>query len=154
MTFTDSTRHHELRRTRVVAALTAAILLFPLWMLLDREPPFEVVDGKIEPENPKPGSLISITWDVKPQRACPLSDRQVVRRTIIDKDGGHHDYEPVPAHHQGHQEDIVRHFRLLSSLPPGAAKYRAVACYACNPLQQFWPVCINFPDIPFEVAPL
>jgi hypothetical protein len=142
-------------KTSVIAAFVSIAIFAPaLWMLLDRAPPYIVTGGKIEPENPAPGSQISVLWEVKSVRSCPASPRQSVTRTIVDSKNVRHDYAPVEALYgkgtQGHPE-IKRTVELPASIPPGPARYSSIACYACNPLQQLWPVCITMPEILFEV---
>lgn len=147
----------EHRRTFIIATLIWIPLFgVPLWMLLDRDPPFVVTNGRIDPQNPIVNSSIEITWDIKPQRSCQPSSAAKVTRTIIDSKGIRHTYAAVPAVYgtpqQSESGEIMRSVPLPENIT-GPAKYTSVACYACNPLQQLWPICIQLPEIPFEIAP-
>lgn len=144
-------------RTSIVAAFVSILLVgVPLWMLLDRDPPFVVTNGRIDPPNPTVNSSIEITWDIKPKRSCQPSSAAKVTRTIIDSKGVRHTYAPVPAVYgtpeQSEPDEIMRPVPLPENIT-GPAKYTSIACYVCNPLQQLWPICIQLPEIPFEIAP-
>ncbi|MDB5612078.1 MAG: hypothetical protein JWP25_8978 [Bradyrhizobium sp.] len=156
MTVTDATRHRELLRTRIISALTAGILIFPLWLVLDRSPPFIVDNGRIDPPNPMMNSSIVVTWDIKATRSCQPSSGAAVTRTIIDSKGIRHNYAPVHAVYgtpeQREADEIQRRIPLPENIT-GPAKYTSIACYACNPLQELWPICIQMPEVPFEIQP-
>lgn len=153
---TMQARHHDLRRTRIVAALTAGILILPAWLLLDRSPPFIVTNGRIDPPHPIVNGAIVVTWDIKSTRSCQPSSGATVTRTIVDSKGVKHTYAPVRAVYgtpeQHEAGEIERRIPLPENIS-GPAKYSSIACYACNPLQQFWPICIQMPEIAFEIAP-
>lgn len=161
MTATDSAHPRDLRRTRIIAALTAGILFFPLWMVLDREPPFIVWNGRIDPPNPEMNGSIVVTWDIKSVRSCQPSSSATVTRVIVDSKGVAHTYAPVHAIYgtpeQREPDEIKRRIPLPENIT-GHAKYSSVACYACNPIQEYapaWmnlPICIQMPEIDFEIS--
>jgi hypothetical protein len=144
-------------RTSMVAAFVSVILFGPaLWMLLDREPPFAVISGHIDPPNPVVNGSIMVTWDIKTERSCRPSSRAKVTRTIVDSKGVRHAYDPVNAIYgtpdQQRNDKVERTVPLPENIT-GPAKYSSVACYACNPLQEFWPICVQMPEINFEIEP-
>lgn len=156
MTVTDSERQRDLRRTRIIAALTAGIMIVPFWLLLDRSPPFIVTNGRVNPSNPVVNGSIEVTWDIKPTRSCQPSSGAKVTRTIVDSKGVRHVYAPVHAVYgtpEQHEAGEVRRTIPLPENITGPAKYSSVACYACNPLQEFWPICIQMPEVAFEIDP-
>jgi hypothetical protein len=125
-----------------------------MWFTLDREPPYDVIGGVISPDNPMPGQEITIVWDVKVERACPLSMRSSVQRTVVDSKGVKHDYSKVAAMFDSATTGatITRNVQLPENLAPGPATYSSVACYSCNPMQEYWPVCVHTPEVHFNVA--
>lgn len=142
-----------------IAAFIAVLIVGPvLWMALDREPPYIIANGHMTPDHPYPGQQITIEWDLKSVRACPASSSATVHRTIVDSKGVKHDYATVHAifHTDRTNMDvptIIRTLDLPGNISPGLARYYSEACYPCNPIQEFWPVCIQTPDILFEVVP-
>ena len=48
---------------------------------------------------------------------------------------------------------LQRTFPLSKRAISGPARYRALSCYACNPLQHWWPICVRSHEIPFEIVP-
>lgn len=135
-------------RTVAVAAIGATAALF--YMVIDREPPYEYIEGSVHPDNPRAGDQISIHWHIKVKRFCP----GWVDRFIVDGDdyvwrntGG-----PVRSNLR-HDSHIVNTVELPKTISPGLARYRAHVCYQCNPLHRVWPLCVAPPDIPFRIVP-
>lgn len=139
------------------AAAFIAIAIFAplLWMLLDREPPFEVTNGRIDPPNPAVNGTITVTWDIRSTRSCQPSSDATVTRSIVDSKGVSHTYAPVHAVYgtpeQREPDEIKRRIPLPENIT-GHAKYSSIACYACNPLQALWPICIQMPEVDFEIG--
>lgn len=143
-------------RTSMVAAFVSVALFGPaLWMVLDRDPPFVVTNGRVDPITPVVNSSISVTWDVHPVRSCQPSSSATVTRAIVDSKGVKHVYAPVPAVYGTPAQREVGEIHRMIPLPNniiGPARYSSVACYACNPIQKYWPICIELPEIPFEIV--
>jgi hypothetical protein len=145
------------RTTSVIAAFVSIAFFGPaLWMLLDRDAPFIVTSGRIDPPNPKVNGSIVVTWDVRSTRSCQPSSGSTVTRTIIDSKGVKHTYAPIHAVYgtpeQREPDEVKRTIPLPENIT-GPAKYSSVACYACNPLQELWPICIQMPEIAFDIEP-
>jgi len=146
-------------RTHVIAFVVAFGLFGPvLFLLFDREPPYDRIVGSISPENPEPGSAIETSWRIRTNRTCePAKDRNVTRQ-IIDSHNVVYTFDEVPSVYgrnvtaQDSPSSIVRVFALPMNIAPGPARYRSRACFACNPLQHLWPICIDRPDIEFNIG--
>lgn len=141
------------------AAFIAIAIVAPiLWMLLDREPPFIVTDGRVIPPNPTSNGLIEVVWDITPVRSCQPYSSATVTRTITDSKGVQHTYAPVHAIYgtpDQHEAGLIDRTIPLPENITGSAQYSSVACYPCNPLQYLLglPICIRMPAVPFEIAP-
>lgn len=125
------------------------------WMVIDRDPPFEITNGHIEPEHPVKNGYIEVTWDIKPLRTCSPSDRRMTVRSVTDQKGVVHTYTPVQGQYgtpqQINEDEIQRRVPLPMNIV-GVAKYNATACYHCNPIQIIWPICITTPTLEFIIA--
>jgi len=142
-------RGFELRS--IIAAAVSVLIVAPLvWMSLDREPPYEIISGAIDPERPTPGATIMVNWTVKTIRSCRVKS-QGVTRELVDSKGVTHTYTPTPTHFTPGDDLVQRVVQLPDTLPVGVTKYHSIACYSCNPLQELFPVCIHTPDITFIV---
>lgn len=139
-----------------VAAFIAIAVFAPiLWMVMDRAPPFIVTNGRIDPPNPAMNSSIVVTWDVKSTRSCQPKSNATVTRTIVDSKGVKHTYAPVHAVYgtpEQHEPDEIKRRLPLPENITGHARYSSIACYACNPLQELWPICIQMPEVDFEIS--
>lgn len=142
-------------RNAIAAFFAIAVFAPVIWMLLDREPPYTRSSGRIEPSNPAPGDFISVHWNIRVERNCPPVVPRNINRTIIDSTGKYHDFEAVEGLYGTSPKalpGISRTLRLPKDITPGPAKYRSQACFACNPIHYFWPVCVSQPDIAFEIS--
>lgn len=147
-------------KRQLTAALVAIVFVAPtVWMLMDRKPPFVRIGGAVQPQDPKPGEWIEIHWQINVTRVCPPKRRFNVTRIIIDGAGKIHEFTPVegmygkpgPGRPEG-QEQLVRSFQLPTAITPGTATYYSSACFVCNPIHYFWPVCVDTPKLHFNVA--
>lgn len=153
-----TTMRAEVKR-HSIAAIVAMLFVGPfLFALADREPPYDRVVGRIMPENPAPGSTIEAEWTIRTNRSCsPSSNRNVTRR-IVDSHNVLWDFETVPSVYgrelsaRDSPDRIVRIFALPQGVATGPARYKSSACFACNPVQQLWPICIDRPDIEFMIG--
>lgn len=141
-----------------VAAFVAVFVVAPLaWMLADRGPPYERQWGEINPEHPHPGDFVQIKWHFKVTRYCPPYKHRNITRTVIDSSGKIHDYDAVEgvfgATRDTTPEVLTRGFALPKDIRTGPARYISVACFACNPTQYFWPVCVRTPEVHFNIEP-
>lgn len=138
----------------VAAAIISAIFAIPLWMAMDRDPPYIATNGRIELD--KSAQSITVTWDIETKRYCPPSKKSRVARIIIDKNGKPHPMGITQATYgtQAHNPgQIVNVLDMPSDVPPGTATYRSEPCYPCNPWQDYWntPICVTLPAISFEI---
>lgn len=133
-----------------------AFLVFgPIWYaIIDREAPFVRVEGGVNPNPAVAGSRVEISWRMKTRRTCrPASNTNLTRR-IIDARGVVWDFAGIPSiYGLERPERIARQLDLPRGIAKGTARYKSEACYICDPftLQRFWPICINEPDLSFEV---
>lgn len=148
----------EAFRRNLPAAFVAGLLAIPLWMAMDREPPYVRLSGEVVPSNPAPGDFISIKWNIEVKRICRPDVPRNITRQIITATGHIIDYEPVDgvfgteAGREKHPTtELIRTFQLPPAITPGPATYYSKACFACNPIQTFWPVCVDTPKLAFEI---
>lgn len=157
----------------LVTLMLAAVLVVPILMVLDREPPYVRESGSIIAANPKdcgledgsipsgaiyPGSCVTAEWKIREVRKCPPNVRDNVTRSIRDGANVIHPITPVAGKFgtpQQQAEGITRYFRLPMGATDGPAEYRATATFACNLLQYVvFPIAISEPDIQFRIEPL
>lgn len=147
-------------RRNIPAAFFAVAFVMPvMWMALDRDPPYVRLSGEIVPANPAPGDFISVEWNIKVNKVCRPNVPRNITRQIITTTGHIIDYEPIEGVFGSDidsttnipRRELVRTFQLPPAITSGPAIYRSRACFACNPLQTFWPVCIDTPDLQFEI---
>lgn len=144
------------RRDIICAGITTVICLFavaPLtFMLTDTTPPYVYLHGEIVPPEAGAGTDVSVHWDIKVNRFC----EGWIQRQIVDAHGEIHSYDPTPAAHPSDvapsQSMLVREFKLPEHITPGPAKYSAYACYYCNVLQEWWPLCVRTPQLNFTIG--
>lgn len=156
-------------KTHAAAAFFAIAFAAPAaWMLLDRDPPHIRESGQIladapadcglDDDAPKggiyPGSCVAVEWKIKTLRTCQRSSTNSTMRRITDAQNVRWPIGPVETVLGGThpRRDLVRNFILPSGVAVGPASYHAISCFTCNPLHYLWPVCVDKPDIPFEVA--
>lgn len=143
-------------RQHIVAAFVSVGVVAPIaWMIMDRTPPYTRLSGEVIPATPRPSDDVSINWETKVHRNCPPSTDYNVTRTIIDSIGKRHEYEPIEGVYGTETQTsstLVRVFKLPDNVSIGPARYRSSACFACNPMHYFWPVCVSEPEIKFEVV--
>lgn len=160
-------------RSAIIGFLSVATVVPLVWMLMDRDPP-HMRTGEIVVADPRncdlpedaphdairAGSCVEVKVHLKVGRDCPAAGAENVTRHLRDALGvtkpigslrsiyGRGGVAPVDSIAE------IRNFLVLPSpMPAGPATYISSACFACNPLQHlFWPVCIDKPDIRFEVA--
>lgn len=161
---------------QIIVALMVCVPLvgYPIWALLDREPPYIRVSGQVVAVAPEecglaagplddiePGSCVAVQWVIKPLRPCDPSTRNNITRVIQDSERVNWPIGPVEGYigsKQTASEPLTRFFRIPSGAAPGPAIYKSSATFACNPLQWvpwlqwlFWPITVSQPDLKFEI---
>ena len=146
-------------RSNVIAAFIAVILVGPLlWWTFDREQPYILHSGVIEPDPVRAGGNIQIRWRL---RVIRTGCEGTFQREIVDSTGYVWVYEPRPTQfaRMSRGEHLTRSpipFKLPSALPPGDATitYSRMEFY-CNPLQSLlhWPIRFRSENIKFKVVP-
>lgn len=135
----------------LTAAFTSVIMVFPLWMLLDRDPPYIITNGRIAPQTITADGEYVVTWDIETKRPCPATENSSVVTHIIDVNNEDHVYIKTRGAYINDASNIVKTKKMLD-VPPGPAQYYSHICYPCNPIQEWWPVCFDSPKIPFTVG--
>lgn len=132
------------------------VLGTPIYMLVDRDPPFERFSGVVLPSTPHPGQMTQVQWDGHTKRRCD----GYVRRWITDSEGVIWTIGETPVVGQDVQygDKTVRtgrEFRLPSKVALGPATYRSLVRSYCNFLQRWldWPIIYTSPELPFTVTP-
>jgi len=159
----------------MAAAFASVFIVVPfVWFIMDRDPPYVRSNGEITAAEPgncglfdgvsrhvnapiRAGSCVEVKWSIKTYRNCPAASNSdnVVRHLkdslAITKPIGtiRRDAPETES-----KSSIVKQYLVLPMpLPVGTATYTSSACFACNPLQRlFWPICIDEPEINFEVV--
>jgi hypothetical protein len=147
---------HNMIRT-VAGSLIGAFVIVPVtYMAADREPPFyRTEESHIVPNAVRLEEPFEAKWVLhvnKSRRCVPVG---LVHRTIIDSAGGVKELEPVPAiaDLNNKSSQLTRQMIMPMGVTAGPARYHAEACFACNPIQRLYPICITEPDISFTVLP-
>lgn len=141
----------ETHRNFIIAVISVACFA-PIWMLLDRTPPYTGHQGEVVPAEPRAGEWMTVAWTVKVNRVCPGT----IQREVVDAKRVVWNYDVQPAIRREQLTDenrLHRSFILPTGASPGPARYRARTCYRCNPLQAWWPICSWTPEIPFTIRP-
>lgn len=128
------------------------VLGYPLYLVLDRDTPFNFVEGRIEPTTVHPGDEVTIRWTTTVRRDCD----GLIHRSFTDSTGALFPMEPVPAVYSQVREgnSFARNFRVPFGLAPGPATYNVRAYYWCNWMQRYvWPIAAHSPRAEFMVLP-
>lgn len=146
-----------MRAAHVTAAFFSILVVVPVaWMLMDRSPPYIREGGEILPPDQIQGGFVTPIWRIKVRKACSPSTPNNVTRRITDAKGKRHFYEPVAGRFGvgvNEQIPLGLPLPLPNDIAVGRATYWSEACFACNPFQYIWPVCINTPELGFEIRP-
>ncbi len=136
---------------KITAALAALLFVgLPGYFAFDNEPPYTYLDGEVFPDPAPEASQVTVRWTLKVNRICPGA----VQRQLIDSRGIAHTYDAAPAATAASVRDgyLFRTFMLPQNMPTGATRYRANVCFACNPLQFFYPLCKTTPELTFTLG--
>lgn len=160
----------------MVILVVAGVAAVPMWMLMDREPPYIRESGilTVAPSDTLcgttalqssdaileifPGSCVSVDWRIKVIRNCKPNVTDNIHPRITDSTGVRFTLAPTRGKFGTPDQDILdptiyRYFRLPVSMASGPALYDSDVTYACNPIHYIWPVHVNTPLIPFIVQP-
>ena len=123
------------------------------FMLADNQPPYvyDVSQSYVKPNPTIPGHQVEVFWKLKKiNRICPGSN---VRTIVDERTGASFSYDATPAMAtiKFGDDHLSRTFLLPDGISTGRKIYRANLEYACNPLQRFWPLKVQTPDLHFEV---
>lgn len=161
-------------RQAIIALIVCVPLVgYPVWALLDREPPYIRQSGVIVPVAPQlcglpagepehavlPGSCVAVQWQIRELRRCPPNVPNNITRVIQDSEKVPWMVGPIPGYYGTINtpkpgSELTRFFIVPSGAKPGPALYKSSATFACNLLQTiFWPINVNTPDIAFEIKP-
>lgn len=150
----------------VLAALFSILVIMPLVvMILDRELPVKLTYGELKPTviyaNPASGAQVTVSWSVQRMRKFGngiLDCQGTFYRRIIDAAGYVTETKPGAVQSIiliGDKE--IGAFTKDVSLPPltpGAATYRIITQYWCNPIQKYlFPINHQEELIHFMVLP-
>jgi len=143
----------------LVGAMISLLIVAPLlWMALDREPTFTLLEGSIIPNPIRRGETATIVWRVKysgsvcegkMQREIIDARRQLWPYVIRERGAKYHPDPDYPGY--GWIETVP--LTLPDGIAPGPASYRATVFWYCNWLQRQleWPIVVDRPVITFEV---
>lgn len=157
---------HFSRFTFLAACL--GIGTYIAFMLLDNVPPYvwDVEKSYALPSPAIDGGRVTVFWKIKTvNRICPASSQRTFRDAStrdLDKDGNRipysgdlvatYDATPAASSVRSTDDRIVRTFVLPRGLPT-TVDYSSHVCFSCNPLQKIWPLCLDTPELTFEVSP-
>lgn len=158
-------------RQNIIAAFFSVFVVVPVtFMLLDREPPYVREQGEIvpfgrwqaecgsaidpEPTGITPGACVGVRWSIRVIRNCPPANARSINRSLTDSEGVRWPLATVPGHYgttPAPLPAITRYFRIPSGAARGPAVYQSSAAFACNPLQHWWPIIIDKPDVQLDI---
>ena len=129
---------------------------FAYMSVIDTEPPFQYLTeeqgSRIVPSPVKSEGVVKTEWQLtKVTRDCP---RQI-ERLYYSIDTGElittQDATPLQMTVKKSATQLSRSFNLPPNLPPRTG-YRARACFQCNFLQRFYPICILSPQLTINIS--
>lgn len=139
-----------------IAVFVGACITIFFLQLLDRRSPVTLFPrlATILPNPAPPGSLISITWTVRAERACA---GEIIPR-VIDSGGIVHEYAHIPTVYHaimdGNPGTFTKQIQLPNVIMAGPARYEAVVIRWCNQVQHWlWPIIDPPFPIHFEISP-
>lgn len=153
--FAKAMRNPRIENWLIVPTVAVAVGIFAFWaMVLDREPPIWLSDGRIEPQRIQPGGHLTARWKVEVLRQGQWS--ATINRDVSDAVGtwwrvDQQEVRDVMITPTG----LARTTQLPFAISWGPAKYRLSGCYRNSgfSLTPIWPVCIQWPALPFQVIP-
>jgi hypothetical protein len=143
----------HLENILVVPLAVAFAAAIGFWALVyDRIPPVALVGGVVTPKSVKPGAAITATWNVEVHRSGPC--QATILRSIVDSQGTVWRIDTSATAVMPENGVLSRTIAVPYSASWGAAKYRLNSCYECAgfSLTRAFPICSQWPDLPFEIA--
>ena len=138
-------------KRHLAPAVVAAGLGWVLFNVLDREPPFTVIDVSVTPRTVNAGSDAQINWDLKWRRTnCQItsSPELVTPSGVVFKFVSRDVPRERMIQNPGHS------FHVPWTFLTGTTSYRSTITYRCNWVQRIWPVEVEMPNVPFDVVGL
>ena len=129
--------------TLVIIAITST------WLLFDRDMPIQRGETWVSPEAVYPGETITIRVSSKANRPCPGT----VARELIDSDGVTWPYLPIyiPAIPVCMDVIAAREVIIPKSIACGTVRHTSQIFYACNWIQNIWPITVNSKEFTFTI---
>lgn len=142
----------------ISSALVSIFIVAPVFYLLaDNEPPYvyDLEHSYIIPTQVHSTHQAVAHWSVsRVNRVC----RGITVSTVVDdvtKIKTFYDAQPAiivdPADSDKFGKVLERPFWLAPGILPGPKIYKGESYYACNILQNLWPLHVSTPPLPFEV---
>ena len=135
----------KFRRRMIV--VFAAVLLFtpPLWILMNRNPPFALDRIAIVPKEVQAGHDARVDFYIKRRR---LGDCK------IDVQHRNGKLEVLPSDATTAEDQFTRTLVLPENAPLGPRRIAFNVCYTCSALQGLlrWPICTPTPEVEFIVT--
>lgn len=148
----------KLKYLNIIPYVAVAIFVPLLWFAMDREPPYVRLSGEIIPANPKQLEWVKVRWTLRVSKVCRPSNPLNITRKIINRQNGKiTELAPVQGVFGAEggisitRETLTRPFQIPETTEPGDSTYQSTACFACNPVQALWPICISTPNVDFTV---
>lgn len=136
-------------------SVVVTVILIPItfWAVDNTKPyVFYVDESSILPNKAAGNDQMIVRWKIDYVRPCDgLVKREIfdpISQTIVAA------YDPQPSYSNSLPLGpgyLNKTFLLPRSTLPGRYGYRARLEYWCNPLQRFWPIRYNTPELYFEV---
>lgn len=142
----------------LVPLIAAVVLGVCYWAFVwDRQPPVDLYDGRVEPSSAAEFQTVNVEWQVRIIRRGPFV-AHVVRQISpsIDATRAWRIVDEQTTRTMGTTPALEpRAFQVPRGFQWGPTVYRASVCYEMRGLSltQIWPVCVRWPELPFEIVP-
>ncbi len=120
------------------------------WMLTDRAYPTDILEARVLTREVSIGEELKVKYKVDRKRFC----QTVVQRWIFDYNNFRYSLETKASMTPGPLglDEYVIKVPLPEGISIGEARFRVILVFQCNPIQYFWPLVLNIPDMPFRVT--
>jgi hypothetical protein len=141
-----------MNKQHFIAGAVALIIAAPLaYMVFDRRTPIIVEAAYVASPQPlRPGQKFRIGYNVNRIKLCSYT----IQPIMFDGAKIRYEWDSQRLHSGGELGEDS--YFIERTLPEGAkegqGRYFTVLLYACNPLQQFWPVRVQTPAIHFTIG--
>lgn len=136
-------------------ALIAMIFMIVGLMIGDDRPPRYQIQGSADRSIYLPGDTITFSWDFELLRDCWgwTTRRLILPNRVVNLPERIWDYQHIP------NRELPRFmtfsigvFLPIENVEAGTGYYDITGHYVCNPLQNLWPITVDFPVIPFLIT--